>query len=256
LKVAAAIDFSECAMTIEASRRITIVLPRSASATFAAGMPPWRLGPAGHHAETEPTVLAVAVNSLATAVDVVIGVWRPRRIAVIDHRPGDGEHEDAIAAASARLAKADPAVPVQALPDVLAVGRSASSRPRPDRADNADGERLALLVYTSGSSGTPKGAMYPERAWIQQWLALAGLDMPCISLAFLPMSHTGGRASVYTALGAGGTVYFAATADLSSFLDDLALTRPTQLTFVPRIWQMLHSEYPAPNWPDVPPVGR
>jgi fatty acid CoA ligase FadD9 len=38
-------------------------------------------------------------------------------------------------------------------------------------------------------------------------------------------------------------VYFAARSDLSTFLEDLALARPTQLNFVPRIWDMLYQEY-------------
>jgi fatty acid CoA ligase FadD9 len=36
-------------------------------------------------------------------------------------------------------------------------------------------------------------------------------------------------------LGRGGTVYFAAKSDLSTLLEDLALVRPTDLTFVPRM---------------------
>lgn len=57
------------------------------------------------------------------------------------------------------------------------------------------------------------------------------------------MSHVMGRGILYGALAAGGTVNFAARSDLSTFLEDLALTRPTQLNFVPRIWDMLHQEY-------------
>ena len=40
----------------------------------------------------------------------------------------------------------------------------------------------------------------------------------------------------------GGTAYFAAKSDLSTFLDDLALVRPTHLSFVPRVWDMLSAE--------------
>ncbi len=52
-----------------------------------------------------------------------------------------------------------------------------------------------------------------------------------------------GRGILYSALASGGSVNFAARADLSTFLEDLALTRPTQLNFVPRIWDMLYGEY-------------
>ena len=56
------------------------------------------------------------------------------------------------------------------------------------------------------------------------------------------MSHVMGRGMLYATLGAGGTAYFAARSDLSTFLEDLALVRPTQLSFVPRIWDMIFAE--------------
>ena len=59
----------------------------------------------------------------------------------------------------------------------------------------------------------------------------------------MPMSHMMGRGILYATLGAGGTAYFVARSDLSTFLEDLALVRPTQLSFVPRIWDMVFQEY-------------
>ena len=57
------------------------------------------------------------------------------------------------------------------------------------------------------------------------------------------MSHMMGRGCLYGTLGNGGTAYFAAKSDLSTFLEDLALVRPTRLDFVPRIWDMLFGEF-------------
>jgi len=57
------------------------------------------------------------------------------------------------------------------------------------------------------------------------------------------MSHMMGRGILYSTLGAGGTAYFVAKSDLSTFFDDLALARPTQLSFVPRIWDMVFQQY-------------
>jgi fatty acid CoA ligase FadD9 len=59
----------------------------------------------------------------------------------------------------------------------------------------------------------------------------------------MPMSHAAGRGVLYGTLGNGGTAYFAAKNDLSTMLEDLALVRPTELTFVPRIWDMLFGEF-------------
>ena len=58
----------------------------------------------------------------------------------------------------------------------------------------------------------------------------------------MPLSHVMGRVILYSTLGAGGTAYFAAKADLSTLLEDLALVRPTKLDLVPRIWEMLFQE--------------
>jgi fatty acid CoA ligase FadD9 len=59
----------------------------------------------------------------------------------------------------------------------------------------------------------------------------------------MPMSHVMGRGTLYGTLGNGGTAYFAAKSDLSTLIEDLRLVRPTELNFVPRIWEMLYSEF-------------
>src|SRR4029077_13730977 len=115
--------------------------------------------------------------------------------------------------------------------------------------DSGDDTTLALLIYTSGSTGAPKGAMYPTKmvmnAWRRSSMAMWGNEgaTPSITLNFMPMSHMMGRGILYATLGAGGTAYFAARNDLSTFFDDLALVRPTQLSFVPRIWDMVFGQF-------------
>ena len=104
-----------------------------------------------------------------------------------------------------------------------------------------------MLIYTSGSTGAPKGAMYPQsnvaKMWNRSTKNWFGPSAASISLNFMPMSHVMGRGTLYGTLGNGGTAYFAAKSDLSTLLEDLRLVRPTELNFVPRIWEMLYSEY-------------
>ena len=106
---------------------------------------------------------------------------------------------------------------------------------------------LALLIYTSGSTGAPKGAMYPQsnvaKMWNRSTKNWFGPSAASINLNFMPMSHVMGRGTLYGTLGNGGTAYFAARSDLSTLLEDLRLVRPTELNFVPRIWEMLYGEY-------------
>jgi len=200
--------------------------------------------------ETEPSVIAASVNQLTDAVELIRGGSEtgpaPAKLVVFDYRPEVDDHRDAVAAARTQLA--DAGVTVQTLDDVLARGEALPVTPvvTPDVAPDDDNP-LALLIYTSGSTGAPKGAMYPQsnvgkmfRRSSRNWF---GPTAASITLNFMPMSHVMGRGILYGTLGNGGTAYFAARSDLSTLLDDLTLVRPTELNFVPRIWETLYAEY-------------
>ncbi|WP_227999528.1 carboxylic acid reductase [Nocardia australiensis] len=198
-------------------------------------------------AETEPRMIASSVDYLADAVELVLTSHTPVRLVVFDYHPEVDDQSEALEAARARSREAGSSVAVEPLADVLERGRQLP--PAPLFISDDDDDPLTMLIYTSGSTGAPKGAMYPQRlvgnfwrrstrvAWGQQSAE------PSITLNFMPMSHVMGRMILYGTLGNGGTAYFAAKSDLSSLLEDLALVRPTQLSFVPRIWDMLFQEF-------------
>jgi len=197
--------------------------------------------------ETEPTVIASSIDHLAIAVELALTGRTPARLIVFDYHEQVDDEREALAAAAARLAGAGSSVTIDTLPAVIAHGRALPPAPVPIPDDDAD--PLALLIYTSGSTGAPKGAMLTERLVADYWRASTserwgqrGTE-PAIVLGFMPMSHIMGRAILYMALARGGTVYFVAGSDLSTLLDDLALVRPTQLAFVPRIWEMLFQRF-------------
>ena len=196
-------------------------------------------------AETEPVVFAASVDHLSDAVDLVADAESVGRLIVFDYRAEVDDHRDAIADARARLADAGRSIEIVTLSEVLAHG---ATLPAAQPFTSPDDDPLLLLIYTSGSTGAPKGAMYPERlitnAWRRSGRSAWGGEQttPSITLNFMPMSHMMGRGVLYGTLGAGGTAYFAARSDLSTFLDDLALVRPTQLSFVPRIWDTIAAE--------------
>lgn len=194
-------------------------------------------------AETEPVAIASSINFLDDAVELVLTGHLPERLVVFDYHGEVDDHRDALAAAITRLAETP--VVVETLAEVLARGAELPATP----AFESDDDTLALLIYTSGSTGTPKGAMYTTKmvtnAWRRSSLAMWGNEggTPTITLNFMPMSHMMGRGILYSTLGAGGTGYFVARSDLSTLFDDLALVRPTQLSFVPRIWDMVFGEF-------------
>jgi fatty acid CoA ligase FadD9 len=194
-------------------------------------------------AETEPVAIASSINFLDDAVELVLTGHLPERLVVFDYHGEVDDHRDALAAATTRLAETP--VVVETLAEVLARGAALPSTPAFETGDDT----LALLIYTSGSTGTPKGAMYTTKmvtnAWRRASLAMWGNEggTPTITLNFMPMSHMMGRGILYSTLGAGGTGYFVARSDLSTLFEDLALVRPTQLSFVPRIWDMVFQEF-------------
>ncbi|MCV7253206.1 AMP-binding protein [Mycobacterium hackensackense] len=194
-------------------------------------------------AETEPVLIATSIDYLDDAVALVQAA-NTAHLVVFDYHPEIDDQREAVEAAQARLGSG---VTVEALADVLERG---ADLPDIEGVTGPEDDPLSLLIYTSGSTGAPKGAMYLESKVANVWRPAANAHwddsqgkVPSIVLSFMPMSHVMGRGILYGALAAGGTVNFAARADLSTFLDDLALTRPTQLNFVPRIWDMLFQEF-------------
>ncbi|MET0701175.1 MAG: carboxylic acid reductase [Mycobacterium sp.] len=198
-------------------------------------------------AETEPTLIASSIDYIADAVALIQAGPAPQRLVVFDFHAEVDDQREAFDDAKTQLAQTHSTVVVETLADVFARGAELPAAP----AVLADGDDpLALLIYTSGSTGAPKGAIYPESKVANIWQSSANAHwdenqgvLPAITLSFLPMSHVMGRGILYGTLATGGTVYFAARSDLSTFLEDLALARPTQLNFVPRIWDMLFQEY-------------
>ena len=189
--------------------------------------------------ETEPVLIACSIDTLEDASQL-IATHPAAQLLVFDIHPSVDDHRDAVAAARERLSEQGPTFEVMTLPSAISIGRQlpTSDAPPPD-----SGDALALLLYTSGSTGSPKGAMYTEALIASMWKNAAKSPAPFIILSFMPMSHMLGRGTLYMSLASGGTAYFAAKSDLSTFFDDLALVRPTQLHFVPRIWDMLFHEY-------------
>ena len=100
-------------------------------------------------------------------------------------------------------------------------------------------EALAAIVYTSGTTGRPKGVMLSHRNIVSNVLAVLQLVASTdgdVFLSFLPLSHTLERtAGYYLPIASGSTVAFARSVALLS--QDLQTIRPTVLISVPRIYE-------------------
>ncbi|MFI6867019.1 carboxylic acid reductase [Nocardia sp. NPDC050406] len=189
--------------------------------------------------ETRPRVFAVAAEMLEAAVDAVLGGFVPPRLVVFDYLPEVDSHREAMAAARRRLAEAGCTIGVDTFAEVLARGAELDA---PLHVPDSD-DRLALLVYTSGSTGAPKGAMYTDRLVSAMWLSPLNIRVPAITMNYMPLSHVAGRLTLYGTLTRGGTAYFAGASDMSTLFEDIALVRPTELVFVPRVCEMLFQRH-------------
>ncbi|MEV6279395.1 carboxylic acid reductase [Nocardia sp. NPDC051832] len=183
-------------------------------------------------AETEPRVVAASADLLAHAVDCVLAAAQPELFHVFDLHPRDEKQLSAVESARSRLAAR-----VEALDSVIERGRELPAAP----VCEADDDTLTLLIYTSGSTGTPKGAMYTEPLVRKIWLAQP--PVAAINLNFMPMSHVAGRMTLHGLLARGGTAYFSAQSDMSTLFEDIALVRPTELFFVPRVCDMVFQRF-------------
>ncbi|MEU7144110.1 carboxylic acid reductase [Nocardia sp. NPDC046473] len=189
--------------------------------------------------ETAPRLLASTPDYLAAAVDCLLAGTSPERLLVFDYHPEDDAQRAAFDDARRRLADADSSVTVETLDEVLERGSAQPQAPLFVPAE--DDDPLALLIYTSGSTGTPKGAMYTERLTRVMWQG--GQPGVGINVNYMPMSHIAGRLSMIGVLARGGTAYFAAKSDMSTLFEDIALVRPTEIFFVPRLCDMIFQRY-------------
>lgn len=99
---------------------------------------------------------------------------------------------------------------------------------------------LVTMIFTSGTTGPPKGAQWSHRTVMSQQRALdAALPLPSEGiLSFLPMAHAGGRiTSHYMALPHGATI--TTCGDMREVPKHLVEVHPDALFSVPRLWEKL-----------------
>jgi long-chain acyl-CoA synthetase len=103
-------------------------------------------------------------------------------------------------------------------------------------------ERLAKIVYTSGTTGEPKGAMLTGRN-LTSVVEHIGEDLRIRSedlcLLFLPLAHVYAQLTYHAALRCGFTLAFARS--MLTAVDDARAVRPDFFTSVPRLFEKIHA---------------
>jgi len=123
-----------------------------------------------------------------------------------------------------------------------------SRRVRPDD--------VATIVYTSGTTGPPKGAMisHANIMWTLRHVTPAyGIGEGDRLLSFLPLSHIAERMmSDFMPVAIGGETWFARS--LATVAEDLPACRPTVFLAVPRVWEKLREAVEVQMRCQAPPL--
>lgn len=119
---------------------------------------------------------------------------------------------------------------------------AAASRAEPDRPAGLDAESPLCILYTSGTTGLPKGAVIPHRQVLWNAIATAaswGLREDDVSPVFTPLFHSGGLFAFLTPiLYLGGRIVLGRTFDAAATLRQIEAEGCTVILGVPTLFQM------------------
>ena len=112
--------------------------------------------------------------------------------------------------------------------------------------DNLKRNDLACIIYTSGTTGNPKGVMLSHGGILSNCEgageilnSLVKKDRP-VFLTWLPLSHSYEHTVQYVQISLGAKIYYAE--NLEKLLANMAISKPTIMTAVPRFYQNLYSK--------------
>jgi long-chain acyl-CoA synthetase len=111
-----------------------------------------------------------------------------------------------------------------------------------ERLERVGGDDVATIVYTSGTTGPPKGCMLTHEnflATVRKYAEQLGFNDSHSLYQFLPLAHVLARVAQAVALSVGARVIYW-TGDPAKIVDELAETGPTHFPAVPRIYEKVH----------------
>ncbi len=180
--------------------------------------------------QTKAKVILTSGSHLGQSVEVANKVPETKLVVLVDHV------DDKTKALVGKLTHAK----FITLDELIKEGRdkpAKNSAPKPDD--------LATICYTSGTTGTPKGAMLTHRNLISCAAATAFrgivITKDDVHISYLPLAHMFERILQVAMFGAGSSIAFF-RGDVKLLLDDVLEARPTVFPSVPRLFNRIYDK--------------
>ncbi len=132
---------------------------------------------------------------------------------------------------------------IQRLEKFLGDGKAEADEELSRRLAAAEAEDLATIVYTSGTTGSPKGVCLTHRNLftnIEDCREIFPIGEEDVCLSFLPLSHVFERVDGYYFMLRSGVV-IAYAESIETVPQNMAEVRPTVIVSVPRLYEKMHS---------------
>jgi len=132
--------------------------------------------------------------------------------------------------------------------ELLEIGRSVDDSVLTERLENQAVNQPCMLVYTSGTTGNPKGVMISQDNLT--WTVKAAQEIYDWNwdsehgITYLPLSHVAAQViDIYLAAYGGATIWFADDKALQgTLINTLQEVRPTRFLGVPRVWEKIQEK--------------
>ncbi len=128
--------------------------------------------------------------------------------------------------------------------DLLEKGKALVSEGKRDYfLSEPENEKMAVLIFTSGTTGMAKGVMLSHKNLISDLICVSKrikIDENDLALSFLPLHHTYEAISFLMVIYSGGTIAFSGS--LRTLKEDFAFYRPTVFVTVPLLLEKIHKK--------------
>ncbi|KAH3757793.1 carboxylic acid reductase [Pelomyxa schiedti] len=189
-------------------------------------------------ADCEPSILFCTHETAEPVCKIVEAVESVRWVVLIDDTPQEKERTYAQLNTSCTSICNARGGKLVCLSDLTSMTSSAWTEIVTRQLDD-----VMMLMYTSGSSGKPKGAMVPDRYVHTDLMKLARGLQPVI-LLFMPLAFSSQfRMLIGSMAGCGKLVFSSGNA--GTLLEELRDIKPTFIQAPPCVWVSLHSQFLA-----------